>query len=123
MAKKGSFSLARLLPGAIEIKSDDGTSVFVPQTQDENKVMGMFMAAKMRSIIDHMIKKIKDNDLEMTPKELSDLATAVAKTEQFAAEVYKSPDVPLTTRGPDSAKPVTGEDINFGALVNPEEKK
>lgn len=124
MAKKKSSALSRLIPGAFEITSADGTSVFVPSNADENKIMGMLMASKMRAICDAMITKIKDQDLSMTPKELADLATAVSKTEQFAAEIYKGPEVPLTPRGPDSAKQVGEEPVNFENLVTkPEPEK
>ncbi len=119
---KKSQALSRLTPNSLVIKGDDGEDLRIPVNAEENKILGWVMAAKMRALIDAMMKKYKDSDATMTPKELADMATAVSKTEQFAADAYKGPEVPLG-KGADDAKPVSGESVDFGGLIqSPQEK-
>lgn len=50
--------------------------------------MNTVLAAQMRALIQEMIKKYKDGDSTLTPKELNDLASAAKNTAAFSNEVY-----------------------------------
>ncbi len=80
----------------------------------------------MRNLIQEQIKKYKDGDSTLTPKELADLAKAARDTAAFSAEVFEGkPD--LSPPGEKPAEKV--EDLpDFNQLEKPieiqsEEKK
>lgn len=97
MAKGTKKSLLdRLTPNA-QVVVVDGNELRVPSDRAENAVMNTVLAAQVRSLIQEMLKRYKDGEIPMTPKELNDLAAAAKNVASFSNEVYVNlPELPKT---------------------------
>src|SRR5664279_5555571 len=82
MARTPKNALAHIVKG-VEV-TIDGSTVFVPSNKEENSVASMVTAAQMRDLIQAQIKKYKDGELQLSPKELRDLAEALATVAKFS---------------------------------------
>lgn len=111
MGRKISTTLARLTPNAIEVKQGDDV-ITVATTQDENKILNYFLAAKIRALIEANLQRYKDGETTLTPRELKDVADAGRSLAEFSATLYKESDPLITTE-----KVVETEDApNFDKL-------
>jgi hypothetical protein len=113
--KKKPSALDRLTPNAITILIK-GEEIVVPSNRDENTIMSMVLASQVRTLLQASIKKYKDDDTTLTPKELRDLAGAARDIATFAAEVYAAAEPISQAPKPTEAPDVT--DISFESLHN-----
>lgn len=121
MAKKASQSaLARLAPNLIEIKNPDGSVIQVPANSEENKILGMLLAAKMRACFEDHLKKYREADAVLSTKELKDLAEAFAKITEASGSIYeKGSDEILNQSKKAEPKVVAGtEEVRFDSLID-----
>lgn len=95
MGRRTSTTLSRLTPNAIEVKQGEET-IIVATTQDENKILNYFLAAKIRALIEANLQRYKDGETTLTPRELKDVADAGRSLAEFSATLYKESD-PLIT--------------------------
>lgn len=63
-------------------------SVRVPVNKEENRIASMVAAAQVREMIQAQVKKWKDGETPLTPKELKDLSDALAVLAKSSAEIY-----------------------------------
>lgn len=81
-------SLSRLIPKSIQVKTDDG-SIVLAGNAEENKILNYLLAAQIRDLMEHTLKKYKDGEVRFTPREMKELAEAGRILAEFSAEVYK----------------------------------
>jgi len=115
--KKGSSALTRLVPSTtVRI---DGHDVMVPNGVSENANANRLLASQMRDLFQRQLKKYKDGDVGMTPKELKELSDAARNIAEFSGIVYKeSADINGTikpSRGEVPVDPST-DDINLDSI-------
>lgn len=115
--KPKNTEVGRLMPTSIQVRDDDGTIMLVPANADENRIAGMLMAAKMRKLLEKNIQKYRDQDATLTPKELAELATAAAKIEGFAGDVYKGSEVSLPSSKDNETQSQQDEEVKFEVLI------
>lgn len=119
--KKTARALANLVPNAFKVDID-GNEVFVASNREENSMLNMVVAARMRALLETTLKKYKEKDVVMSPKELKDFTDAAKNIAEFSDVIYAGSD-PLTDKGPEGPKNVTGSDtieaINFDSLKKP----
>lgn len=88
MARKLVTTLARLLPKSIEVKAD-GKAVIVAGNAEENRILNYFLAAQIRDLLEENLKRYKDLEKLLTPRELKELADAGRTLSEYSATVYK----------------------------------
>lgn len=115
------LAIAMLTPNSFTI-SVDGESVKVASDKTENAIMNMFLASRMRHVLEQHLDEYKKGEKLMSPRELRDLAGAARDIAAFSAEVYAANE-PIA---PAQEKPVEqSTDVNFDILseIKPEETK
>jgi hypothetical protein len=116
--KSKSSALAQLTPNAF-IVPINGTDVTVAANKEENTILNMLLASRMRAVIQKTMEDYKDDEVKFTPKELRDLAAAARDVAAFSAEVYASAE-PLGK----TEKPAEQEnDLSFEVLTKPVEEE
>lgn len=100
MAKSKSSSLARIVK-SLEVRLD-GEVVHVPVGKEENRIASMVSAAQLRELIQSQMKKYKDGDLQLSPKDMRDLSEALHTLAKFSGEVYAAGEA---IGGEDTEKP------------------
>jgi len=90
MAKKKSSTTARLMT-SIEVAQEDGTSLMIPVSAEDNAIANKILASQMRALIQKHIAKIGGLDM-VTPKELKELTEAAKNVAEFSGNVYKTGD-------------------------------
>ncbi len=121
MGKKKS-ALASLTPNA-QIVLIDGSELRVPADRAENSVMNMILASQMRNLIQEQIKKYKDADATMSPKELNDLASAARNTAAFSSDVYAGIQELPKAKEVSAAGEIISDEPDFSKLGKPIEVK
>ena len=114
--KKPRSTLAELTPRSIAVNID-GQEIRVATTKEENRIANMIVASQMRCILQDSIKRYREMDTHMTPKELRDLAESAAAIARFSGEVYESAEQVISHEGPmkvDQDDDIT--DIDFETL-------
>jgi hypothetical protein len=108
--RKKSELVTNLAPKAFTV-AINGDDVLVPANKDENAIMNMIVAARMRHLLQQTMDSYKDDGVKLTPKEMRDLAAAGRDIAAFSAEVY--PNEPVNERPNEVAQ---ADDINFEEL-------
>lgn len=90
MAKKPTTtSLAKLIGNSIVVKdNDESEGIVVPMGPEQNRMANMLLAAQMRQMIRDMMKRYKEKDATLTPKELKDLAESARTLAEFSGTIY-----------------------------------
>ncbi len=110
--KAGSSSLARIVK-SFQVTLD-GETINVPVGKDENRVASMVSAAQMRDLIQVQIKKYKEGEIQLSPKELKDLAEALHTVAKFSGEVYASgEDVAPDEKSANGEDAIPVEEVKF----------
>jgi len=121
VSSKKSRALANLVPNALRVMVD-GNEVFVASNREENSMLNMVVAARMRLILETTLKSYKEKDVVMTPKELKDFTEAAKNIAEFSDAIYAGTD-PITDAQDGGPKNVTASDpdteINFDNLKKP----
>lgn len=112
--------IKRLAPNAIRGKVD-GHDLIVPATKEENIIFSMILAAQMRTLVQEHIKKYKDGEVQLTPKELKDLSEAARNAAAFAADVYNVAE-PIN-KNEKIAEKADAEIVDFSKLSTQKENK
>src|SRR6476660_1772740 len=114
--KENSASLARIVR-SLEV-TIDGETIRVPVGKEENRIASMVSAAQMRDLIQSQMKKYKEGEIQLTPKELKDLAEALHTVAKFSGEVYASED-DIAQDGEDTKKedPIPVEAVDFSKIA------
>ncbi len=105
----------------IEVKNKDGSYTPVPVDETGNRVANQILASKMRNLIEDSIKKYKDHDTTLTPKELKELTDAAKNVAEFSGDVYRAAE-PIAPSGPTPVSTEVIEGIDFGGLKKEEPK-
>lgn len=119
--KPKDSALARLVPNSISVTMD-GTEVRVATDKGENAILNMVMAGQMRAMLQEQMKRYKEEDRLMTPKELKELSEAAANISKFSGEIYNSssPIEPAVDDGEKKAEKADSiDDIDFGKMSKP----
>lgn len=66
----------------------DGTEVHMPVGKLENQMLNCLLISQVRQMAQDNIKKIKDMDGAITPRELKDLIDSVANLAKSSSEIY-----------------------------------
>jgi hypothetical protein len=114
LVKKNTKRLAigTLTPNSFVV-SIAGEQVKVASDKFENAIMNMFLASRLRHVLEEHLDQYKRDEKFMSPKELRDLAGAARDIAAFSAEVYAANE-PLA---PAQEKPVEqSTDVNFDIL-------
>lgn len=98
----------------------DGHNIHVPRTEEANRALNCLLVSQMRHMMQENLKKIKDLEQPISPKEMKDLIDAMANLTVASRDVYKTVD-DLDSEGP---KAVTAEndeaiEVNFDQLTPP----
>ena len=104
-----------LTPCSLDI-SVDGQIIRVATERHENAIMNMIMACQMRALLQKQVKNYYDEELKMTPKELSDLTAAARNIASFSGEVYGAAD-PINKSTKPSEQKVAEEGVDFTKLT------
>lgn len=97
MAEKSSEK--KLMPNALVVKMADGEELVLPNDKGENAIANKLVAAQMRQLLTAAIKRYRDMDAPLSPKELNDLVMAGKTLAQFSGEVYKeNEEIPQSRR-------------------------
>jgi hypothetical protein len=108
-------AIERLTPNAITVRVN-GEDVRVATSREEDQIMNMFLAARIRNVLNKTMDDYKNDEVKLTPKEIRDLAAAARDIATFSAEVYAAAepikDSPKPTEAPDATE------INFETLHN-----
>lgn len=116
MAKKTE---GRVVVRDFEVTVGDNV-IRVPVDKHENRIADMVGAAQLRAMIQAQMKRWQDAETDASPKELRDLAEALAKLAEFSGKVYEGgEDEPDDT--PNDEGPASGP--NFAKIIelNPKE--
>ncbi len=121
-AKPSTMELKKLTPNAVDTVID-GQNIRVATNKSENAIMNMIVAAQMRNLMQETIKKYKDDDVKLMPKELADLAKAARDIAQFSAEIYIGVEdiAPQEPKRVDPSAP-DNEAPDFSVMTKPNEK-
>lgn len=113
-------ALNMLTPNAVKM-TVGGSEIRVASNKDENAVMNMIVVSQMRNLIQENIKKYKEQDIQLTPKELKELADAAKSIADFSLNVYKDAE-PLKDRDAKGVKkdPTDVNAISFDAIATVE---
>jgi hypothetical protein len=105
-----------LMPNALIISTVDGQELIVPADKEENAIANKILAAQIRQQIQTNIKRYKDSEELLTPKQLLELAQAAHALQKFSGDVYQGSD-PMANR-PDNSGPteVKVEEVSFDKL-------
>jgi len=116
MAKTSKRTEKGLMPNALIISTVDGQELIVPADKEENSIANKILAAQIRQQMQANIKRYKDADDLLTPKQLLELAQAAHALTKFSGEVYQYSD-PMQNK-PDNSGPteVKVEEVDFGNL-------
>lgn len=117
-APRKSAALAHLAPNLIEIKNEDGSTMQVPTNIEENKILNMILAAKVRHFMQEALKKYMEDGGTPSAKDLKDIAEAFNKIAEGSNTIYTTgPDDVLgqQAKRPKSVEPA--EEIKFDALI------
>ncbi len=114
--KKPSKALvaSNLAPKSI-IVSVNGENVMVPSDKYENAMLNMYMAARMRKLVEDHLDMYKKDEVKLSPKELRDITAAGRDVAAFSAEVYLNNE-PIETGGEKKAQEIEADDIPFNDL-------
>jgi hypothetical protein len=113
--KKSKASLQRMTPNSIDVPVD-GSIVRVACDKKENAILNMIMASQIRHLLQEQIKKYKDADQTLTPKELNDLTAAARNIATFSGEVYGGQE---SIEPPGEKKVEKDDEEDFGVLGKP----
>lgn len=102
----------KLMPNALVVKTTDGSELVLPADKNENSIANKILAAQIRQALTAAIRKYKDMDVPLTPKELKDLADAGKSVAQFSGEVYKENEEIPKSRHPDAMETKV-EEVDF----------
>lgn len=111
--KPKKSAIERLTPNAITVRVN-GEDVRVATSREEDQVMNMFLAARIRNVLNKTMDDYKNDDVKLTPREIKDLASAARDIATFSAEVYAAAEPIKDSPKPTEAPDVT--DISFAAL-------
>lgn len=116
---KKSTALARLAPNLIEIKNDDGSVMQVPTNMEENKILNMVLAARVRAFFESALKKYIDGDSQPSPKDLKDIAEAFNKIAEGSGAIYATGADDILTPTVSKKDPIVvagNEEVSFDSL-------
>lgn len=117
--KSKKNQVSTLTPNSIVV-AVDGEDVRVAVSKDENQIQNMILASQMRHIFQQNLKKYKDMETHMTPREMKDLADTAAAIARFSGEVYATSDSlgkPPTVDEKNVTESV--DDISFDKAIEP----
>ncbi len=122
--KPQSTSLSKLIGKSIVVKDgeNDADGIIVPMGPEENRMANMLLAAQMRQVIREMMKRYKERDALLTPKELKDLADSAKILTEFSGNVYSGGQFEVQPKsGPEEASPEAFKaDFSGMKVVTPE---
>jgi hypothetical protein len=120
--KKSTRALANLVPNAIRVMVE-GSEVFVASNREENSMLNMVVAARMRSLLEETMRNYKEKGVMMTPKELKDFTESARNISEFSDAIYAGSDGLAGEPKDKGEKNVTASDtieaINFDSLKKP----
>lgn len=70
----------------------DGEEVFVPTTKESNHALNCLLVSQARKILQENLKRIRDADVIVTPREMKDLIDSISKLAESSHTVYISLD-------------------------------
>lgn len=115
-------ALSRRLPESIRI-SVDGKEIVVAGSRTENTFLNKVLAGQLRSLLQEQLKKYRDKEVTLTPKELAELVRAGSELGKMSGEVYKDEEPENGNRRPEE-KTVSGDiEVSFDGLTKPKEDK
>lgn len=121
-SKKAARALANLVPNAIKV-SVDGTEVFVASNREENSMLNMVAASRMRWLFEETMRNYKEKGVLMTPRELKDFTESARNIAEFSDAIYAGNDGLGREPKEKGEKNVTSSDtietINFDSLKKP----
>lgn len=104
--------------------SVDGVDVHMPVGKAENQVMNCLLVSQVRTMVQENLKKIREMEAPITPRELKDLVDAVGSLAKHSAEVYQDLDGEIEKKEEKPADTVevdaTKED-DFDVLTKPKQ--
>ncbi len=100
-----------------------GELVNVPSNKIENRIASMASAALMRKIIEEQLVKIRSGDIQLTPRELRDLAETLHTVSKMSGEIYETGDEPDPDSHTDDTKQAEAPDFSKIIEVKPAEPK
>lgn len=104
------------MPNALAIKLADGSELFVPADKAENSIANKIVAAQIRQLIQANLKKYKDGEETLSPKQLAEIAMAGSALAKFSGEVYQASD-PLVDAPARPGEETKVEEVDFGNLT------
>ena len=100
-SRKEKLAFTRLVPGAIKVEIG-GTEVRIAVSPEENQLLNAILAAQGRALIHREIKKWRDQDATMTPKDLKDLMSSIKDSIETSDNVYKGQPIQIKRQGNDA---------------------
>lgn len=113
--KKASRQLALLVPNAIRVQVDGG-EIFVASNREENSMMNMVVASQIRSVLQETIKRLKERDVTLTPKELKELSDAARNVAEMSDSIYAGSEPITDQTDKDKEKNVTGQSTDLSSI-------
>lgn len=100
----------------------DGEDIHVPVGKAENMIHNCLMVSQVRQLVQVNIKRIKDMEQTISPKELKDLVDAVGRLAESSALIYNEVDGEIDTKEK-TAEKIEKEDeaidADFTAITKP----
>lgn len=118
-ASKRSAIVARIAK-TLTIKVD-GSDVHVPVGKAENQIHNCIMVSQVRDLVKLNMKRIKEMEQVISPKELKDLVDAVGRLAESSAEIYKDLDGEIDQRNEKPAEKAGDEeviDVDFSQITH-----
>ena len=103
--------------------SQNGQTIRVPVDKNENRIANMISAAQMRDLIQTQIKRYKDGELDLSPKELKDLAEALSTVSKMSGDVYEGANPEQEDETTEKSVSEAEPDFSKVVEVKTEEKK
>ncbi len=101
--------------------SVDGKMVHVPMGKAENKALNCLLVSQMRQVFQENLKKIRDLEATITPREMKDLIDACAALTKSSGEAYQSVEDELNPKTDEKTVVEDGEvtEIDFTEITKP----
>lgn len=102
------------MPNALIISTVDGQELIVPADREENSIANKILASQVRQQIQTNIRRYKDSEELLTPKQLLELAQAAHALAKMSGDVYQGSD-PMVNQ-PSTATEIKVDEVNFEQL-------
>lgn len=106
-------ALSNLVPDSFVLTINE-SEIRIAANKHENAILSMISAGQMRALLDEQIKKYRDRDMILQPREMRDLAAAARDIAAFSAEVYGASEGFDGAPKPDEKKVV---ETNFENII------